>query len=89
MRWSRSAVIFRSLANSAGKIDDAKGGLPPAVDVAAVDRPIVVEELQILFVHLGPQLFQVDLVGRARTEQSLVEHAADLAVAVRVQDGCR
>ena len=67
------------------EIDDAKRGFAPAIDVTAVDRPIVVKELQVLLVDRRAQLFQVDRVGRAGAEQGGVEHAADLGVAALVQ----
>ena len=35
------------------EVDDAERGLAAAVDVAAVDGPIVVEELEVLFLHGG------------------------------------
>ena len=61
------------------EIDDAEGSLPAAVDVAAVDGPVVVEELQVLFVDCRRELRQVGL-DRCRREGRRAPRRAPAAI---------
>ena len=68
------------------EVDDAERGLAAAVDVAAVDGPIVVEELEVLLLHGGMERLQVGLGRRGpRAEEGLVEHRGELPVALVAQ----
>ena len=62
------------------EVDDAEGGLPAAVDVAAVDGSIVVEELEVLLLDRVVEGLHVGL-GRRRpgAEEGLVEHRGRVA----------
>ena len=52
-----------------GEIDDAERVLPPAIDIEAVDRAVVVKELQVLLVDFRPEFLEIDLRRRPRAEQ--------------------
>ena len=56
-----------------GEVHGAVGILPAAVDVAAVDAAMVVEELQVLLIHGRPQGCKIDRrFGRPRAEHRRV-----------------
>ena len=68
-----------------GKVHRAVGILAATVNVAAVDRTMVVEELQVFLVHGGEEFSEVDRGrGRPRSKEGLVEDPAHLPVAMLV-----
>ena len=68
------------------EVHSAVGILPAAVDVAAVDAAMVVEELQVLLVHGRPQGCKIDRwFGRPRAEERRVENPAHLPIAMLVE----
>ena len=68
------------------EVDDAEGGLASAVDIAAVDGPVVVPELLVLLVDLG---LESGNVGRALrgpwAEEGRVDDPADHGVTQFIQ----
>ena len=65
MRSSRFLDHLAQLGHLGREVDDAEWRLPAAVDVAAVDGSIIVEELEVLLLDGGVKSLQVglDLVG--------------------------
>ncbi len=79
------AIISRSTCELAREVDDAERILASAVNVETVHGSVVVEELQILFLDLGVQRFEIAAIGRSRPEQGLVKNRSQVLITDVVQ----